>query len=322
MKILFAGSPESSAKILNSIASSGLDVVGVISQPDKRSKRGKGKEASYVAAEALKLGIPIFKPTKLDVLFKQEISHLDFDFLVVSAYGKILPEWMLDAPNIAPINIHFSLLPKYRGASPIQTSILNSDNKTGISIMRMSKGMDEGPIYCSYEIEILESDNRVDLENKLVSLCIKNLQNDLRNILNSKLILIEQNNNVIMLFKYFGSVYLFYLASLEFKKDRVTSDIQKENFYLRGVYMNLINPKVLIFFLAYFPNFLFSDTISTSYQFIILGAIFILQALIIFTIVSIASNRLISILNVDARNKKIVYLKSFIFVLIGMSILL
>ena len=195
MKILFAGSPESSAKILNSMANSGLDVVGVISQPDKRSKRGKGKEASSVAAEALKLGIPIFKPTKLDVLFKQEIAHLDFDFLVVSAYGKILPEWMLDAPNIAPINIHFSLLPKYRGASPIQASILNSDNKTGISIMRMSRGMDEGPIYCSYEIEILESDNRVDLENKLVSLCIKNLQNDLRNILNSKLILIEQNNN-------------------------------------------------------------------------------------------------------------------------------
>ena len=170
MKILFAGSPESSAKILNSLANSGLDVVGVISQPDKRSKRGKGKEASSVAAEAVKLGIPIFKPTKLDVLFKQEIAHLDFDFLVVSAYGKILPEWMLDAPNIAPVNIHFSLLPKYRGASPIQASILNSDNKTGISIMRMSKGMDEGPIYCSYEIEILESDNRVDLENKLVSL--------------------------------------------------------------------------------------------------------------------------------------------------------
>ena len=195
MKILFAGSPESSAKILNSMANSGLDVVGVISQPDKRSKRGKGKEASSVAAEALKLGIPIFKPTKLDVLFKQEIAHLDFDFLVVSAYGKILPEWMLDAPNIAPINIHFSLLPKYRGASPIQASILNSDNKTGISIMRMSRGMDEGPIYCSYEIEILESDNRVDLENKLVSLCIKNLQNDLHNILNNRLILVEQNNN-------------------------------------------------------------------------------------------------------------------------------
>ena len=133
--------------------------------------------------------------------------------------------------------------------------------------------------------------------------------------------IIEQNDNIIMFFKYFGSVYLFYLASQEFKEDSVTSERQKENFYLRGVYMNLINPKVLIFFLAYFPNFLFSDTISISYQFIILGAIFILQALIVFSFVSLASNRLVSILKVDAKNKKIVYLKSFIFVLIGLSIL-
>ena len=133
--------------------------------------------------------------------------------------------------------------------------------------------------------------------------------------------IIEQNDNVIMFFKYFGSVYLFYLAFQEFKKDRIISERQKENFYLRGVYMNLINPKVLIFFLAYFPNFLFSDTISTSSQFIILGAIFILQALIVFSIVSLASNRLISLLNIDSRNKKIVYFKSFIFVLIGLSIL-
>ena len=133
--------------------------------------------------------------------------------------------------------------------------------------------------------------------------------------------IIEQNDNVIMFFKYFGSVYLFYLAFQEFKKDRIISERQKENFYLRGVYMNLINPKVLIFFLAYFPNFLFSDTISTSSQFIILGAIFILQALIVFSIVSLTSNRLISLLNIDSRNKKIVYFKSFIFVLIGLSIL-
>tara|TARA_B100000886_G_scaffold14905_1_gene9591 strand:- start:1619 stop:2203 length:585 start_codon:yes stop_codon:yes gene_type:complete len=133
--------------------------------------------------------------------------------------------------------------------------------------------------------------------------------------------IIEQNDNVIIFFKYFGSVYLFYLASQEFKKNSVTCERNKENFYLRGVYMNLINPKVLIFFLAYFPNFLFSDKISTSYQFIILGAIFILQALIIFSIVSLLSYRLISILNVDSGNKKIVYFKSFIFVLIGLSIL-
>ena len=133
--------------------------------------------------------------------------------------------------------------------------------------------------------------------------------------------IIEQNDNVIIFFKYFGSAYLFYLAFQEFKKNRAINVRQKENFYLRGVFMNLINPKVLIFFLAYFPNFLYSDTLSTSYQFIILGAIFILQALIIFTIVSLASNRLISLLNIDSSNKKIVYFKSFIFVLIGLSIL-
>ena len=133
--------------------------------------------------------------------------------------------------------------------------------------------------------------------------------------------IIEQNDNIIMFFKYFGSVYLFYLASQEFKKNRVTNKRQKENFYLRGVFMNLINPKVLIFFLAYFPNFLFSDTISISYQFIILGAIFIFQALIVFTIVSLISNRLILILKVEANNRKIVYLKSLIFFVIGLSIL-
>ena len=133
--------------------------------------------------------------------------------------------------------------------------------------------------------------------------------------------IIEQNDNVIIFFKYFGSFYLFYLAFQEFKKDRISTERQKENFYLRGVYMNLINPKVLIFFLAYFPNFLFSDTISIPYQFIILGAIFILQALIVFSTVSLVSNRLTSILKVNAKNKKIVYLKSFIFVLIGLSIL-
>ena len=133
--------------------------------------------------------------------------------------------------------------------------------------------------------------------------------------------IIQENENFLLFFRYFGALYLFYLAFLEFKKNNVINEDSNENFYLRGVYMNLINPKVLIFFLAYFPNFLFSDTISISYQFIILGAIFILQALMVFSTVSLASNRLIKILKVDARNKKIVYLKSSIFVLIGLSIL-
>ena len=155
MKVLFAGSPESSAKILNSLFNNGFDVVGAISQPDKRSKRGKGKEASPVSKEAYELGIPTFKPVSLDDSFKKEIESLEFDILLVSAYGKILPVWLLESPNISSVNIHFSLLPKYRGASPIQTAILNNDKKTGISIMKMVKGMDEGPVYCFHEVKIL-----------------------------------------------------------------------------------------------------------------------------------------------------------------------
>ena len=195
MKVLFAGSPESSAKILNSLHSERFDIVGVISQPDKRSRRGKGKESSAVAKESLRLGIPTYKPAMLDESLKKEIKSLSFDFLLVSAYGKILPEWLLDSAKIAAVNIHFSLLPKYRGASPIQTAILNNDKKTGISIMKMTQGMDEGPIYCSHEIDILGSENKNDLETKLTSLCIKNLATDLQNIFNNKLVTDEQNHS-------------------------------------------------------------------------------------------------------------------------------
>ncbi len=134
--------------------------------------------------------------------------------------------------------------------------------------------------------------------------------------------LIEKNDIIMNFLKYFGALYLFYLAFLEFRKNNKLKKNGFENFYLRGFYMNLVNPKVLIFFLAYFPNFLFSDTIPISYQFIILGSIFIGQALFIFCFVSLTSNKLSLLLNFDSNGKKIVFFKSFIFILIGLSILI
>tara|TARA_B100000989_G_scaffold180186_1_gene135379 strand:+ start:1682 stop:2266 length:585 start_codon:yes stop_codon:yes gene_type:complete len=134
--------------------------------------------------------------------------------------------------------------------------------------------------------------------------------------------LIQQNYVIIDFFKYFGTLYLFYLAFIELKKNNKLNIKVKENFYLRGVYMNLINPKVLLFFIAYFPNFLFSNTIPISYQFFILGSIFIGQALVIFSSVSLASNKLILLIDVDLKSKKIVFLKSFIFIVIGLTILI
>ena len=228
MKVLFAGSPESSAKILKSLINEGFEVVGAISQPDKRSKRGKGKEASSVSKEAFRLGIQTLKPVSLDDSFKREVELLDFDFLLVSAYGKILPDWLLESPKIAPVNIHFSLLPKYRGASPIQTAILNSDKKTGVSIMQMIKGMDEGPVYSFHETEILRYENKRDLENKLTSLCIKNIASDLNNIFQKKLAPIEQNNSKASYCKKINKLS----GKIDFSKENTADILQKHKAYI------------------------------------------------------------------------------------------
>ena len=195
MKVLFAGSPASSAQILKFLYLDGFKIVGVISQPDKRSKRGKDKDPSSVSAEASKLNLSVYKPEQLDISFQNEIKDLEFDFLIVSAYGKILPEWLLDKARVAPINIHFSLLPKYRGASPIHSAILDNESKTGISIMEMTNGLDEGPVYSSYEHEILISDSKIDLEEKLVVLCTQNLGKDLRDIYSKTITPVPQKND-------------------------------------------------------------------------------------------------------------------------------
>lgn len=135
-------------------------------------------------------------------------------------------------------------------------------------------------------------------------------------------VFIETNEYLINYLKYFGALYLFYLAYVEFQT-KLNKEIEPNstNLFFRGLYMNLVNPKVLLFFIAYFPNFLFSETISVSLQFLILGSIFISQALIIFFIVSIASNNLSSYLKIDIRNKKLTYFKSIVFIVIGLLIL-
>ena len=135
--------------------------------------------------------------------------------------------------------------------------------------------------------------------------------------------LIEANEYVISYLKYFGTLYLFYLAFDELKtKFKQASKPNNTNLFLRGLYMNLVNPKVLLFFIAYFPNFIFSETLSISLQFLILGSIFIFQALIIFSSVSLASNKLTAYLKVDTANYRLSYFKAFVFVAIGLSILL
>jgi len=133
--------------------------------------------------------------------------------------------------------------------------------------------------------------------------------------------LIESNKELITFLKYFGTIYLFYLAYLEIKTENTINNSLNSRLFLRGLYMNLINPKVLIFFIAYFPNFLFSDTIKISNQFLLLGFIFIFQALLVFISVSLIANKLIKYTSVHAKNISIKYFKSLIFIIIGLLIL-
>ena len=134
--------------------------------------------------------------------------------------------------------------------------------------------------------------------------------------------LIESNNDLITFLKYFGTMYLFYLAYLEIKSENKVNTNLNSKLFLRGLYMNLINPKVLIFFIAYFPNFLFSDTIKISNQFLLLGFVFIFQALLIFISVSLIANKLIKYIKIDSKNTLLKYFKSLIFIIIGLLILI
>ena len=156
MKIGFFGTPRLSAKVLQDCITAGLEVVYVVSQPDKPVGRSAKLVSSPVSNIALTQGIPLFRPEKIwdnEEFFLQVANHV-VDYLVVVAYGKILPDKILKLPTVLPINIHGSLLPKYRWASPIQSVLLAGESLTGVTIMQMTKGMDEWAILSTESIAI------------------------------------------------------------------------------------------------------------------------------------------------------------------------
>ena len=194
MKILYAGSPEPSAKVLEHLLTkTSHSIIGVLTQPDKRRKRGNIKVESAVSKTASKHSLEILKPVQIDDSFKNTILGMEFDVLLVSAYGKILPCWLLNHPKLMAVNIHYSLLPLYRGASPIQSAILNGDKQTGITFIKMSERMDEGDMIEQYKININNEWRKDDLENKLCDLTISKIGKILDSIEKSKYLLVKQN---------------------------------------------------------------------------------------------------------------------------------
>ena len=171
MKVLFMGTPDFAIPTLKALYDSGEEIVGVITQPDKPKGRGYTLTPPPVKAWALENSLDVYQPTTLkDEAFSELLSYLDPDLIVVVAFGKILPKNVLDYPKYGCINVHGSLLPKYRGAAPMQRSIIDGDKITGVTIMYMDVGLDTGDMLYKSEVEIAEDDNFENIHDKL-SVC-------------------------------------------------------------------------------------------------------------------------------------------------------
>ncbi|MCR4901913.1 MAG: methionyl-tRNA formyltransferase [Butyrivibrio sp.] len=168
MKIVYMGTPDFSVGALEALIKAGHTIVKVVTQPDKPKGRGKDIQVSPVKACALEHGLEVYQPLKIrDPEAVNYMKSLDADIYVVAAFGQILPQEVLDIPKFGCVNIHASLLPKYRGAAPIQQAIIDGEKYTGVTIMQMNAGMDTGDILLQKKIEISEEETGGSLFDKL-----------------------------------------------------------------------------------------------------------------------------------------------------------
>jgi len=176
LRIIYAGTPDFSVAALSALIASEHQVIAVYTQPDRPAGRGRGSHASPVKQKALENNIPVFQPGSLkDEAAQEELNALNADLMVVTAYGLLLPAAVLDMPRLGCINIHASLLPRWRGAAPIQRAILAGDKKTGITIMQMDEGLDTGAMLCVAECEITAKETGSSLHDGLMVLGAKTL---------------------------------------------------------------------------------------------------------------------------------------------------
>ncbi|MGB9766164.1 MAG: methionyl-tRNA formyltransferase [Sulfurihydrogenibium sp.] len=169
MKVLFWGTPDFAVESLKALLSSKHQVVGVITQPDKPKGRGQKVQPTPVKEEALKHGLLVYQPEKIknNPEVVDFIKNLNPDISVVVAYGKILPEEVINIPKYKTINVHASLLPKYRGAAPIHRAIMDGEEETGVCIMEIVKELDAGDIYRCKKVKIEPNDDIITLHDKL-----------------------------------------------------------------------------------------------------------------------------------------------------------
>ena len=194
-KILFMGTPEFSVPILKSVFETNNEILEVYSQTPKKKNRGQKFINSPIHEYSKKLNITVRNPSILDDEEIDHIEKLNPDLVIVVAYGKILPKKLLNLENILFINVHASLLPKWRGAAPIQRAIMNMDQETGVSIMKIVPELDAGPVLIQSKIKITKEINHKELTGKMSELGAKLILDTLKLIEDKKVNFIDQNES-------------------------------------------------------------------------------------------------------------------------------
>lgn len=195
--IIYMGTPDFSVPALQRLAATeAFHICLVVTQPDRPKGRGKKLAPSPVKAAALALGLEVFQPEKINTDESRErLASLQPDFFVVAAFGQILSQKILDIPRVFPINIHASLLPKYRGASPIQAAILNMDSVTGVTTMVMAKQMDAGDILLTKTTPIGEQDTAQDIHDRLGRLGADLIVETIHSVLSQRIFPVPQDHS-------------------------------------------------------------------------------------------------------------------------------
>ena len=188
MRIVFFGTPAFAVPFLRTLLESGEEIVAVITQVDKKRGRDRMPFSPPLKESAMRYGIRVLQPTNIkDPAFFRELSAMKPEIIIVVAYGMILPSSILNLPPYGCVNVHASLLPKYRGAAPIQWALLNGEKKTGMTTMSMNEGLDTGPILLQEETEIADEDNTETLSEKLSDLGVSLLMKTVRGLKDSSL---------------------------------------------------------------------------------------------------------------------------------------
>jgi methionyl-tRNA formyltransferase len=189
MLLVFCGTPRFAVPTLEKLVEAGHSVPLVVTQPDRARGRGMEVSVSPVKDAAVRMGIPVVQPAtiKNDAQFRDQLRVIHPDAIIVVGYGRIIPQWMIDLPRLGNLNLHASLLPKYRGAAPIQWAIANGESATGVTTMRIDAGLDTGDILLQREMAIGQEDTAETLDPKLASIGSDLMVETLRGLENGNL---------------------------------------------------------------------------------------------------------------------------------------